>query len=162
MTLIRRQPSRSMPLRDAFDMMLSDPWSGFMGDGERWGSGGMPIDVRETDEGFVIEAEMPGMRPEDTEVTLDGRTLTIQGHFGEQRHDDEGKGERYLVRERRSGSMVRSVTFPIAVDADKVSCTFEHGELKVTVPKAAESRARKIPITEGSGKAKQVGSGSGS
>jgi HSP20 family protein len=132
------------PARDMFEWFFRDPWSRLF-DGDRLGSQGMPIDMRETDDSFVIEAEMPGIRPEDTEVTVDGRTLTIRGRYQEMR-EQGGKGERYLVRERRSGETARSITLPASVDVDNVKSSFQQGELTITLPKAADSRARRIPI----------------
>jgi HSP20 family protein len=146
-----------MPVRDLFDWVFQDPWR--IGDGDRFGSSSMAIDLRETDDAYVVEAELPGIRPEDTEVTLDGRTLSIRGRYQESR-EEGGKGERYLLRERRTGEMMRSVMLPGAIDADKVSTSFEQGELRITLPKAAESRARRIPVGSGPGGAKPVGPGS--
>jgi HSP20 family protein len=147
MTLTRRTPERGVvPLRDIVDWVFQDPWR--MLDGDRFMSGGMPIDMRETDDAFIVEAELPGVRPEDTEVTLDGRTLTIRGRYG-QSQEQGGGGERYLLRERRSGEMVRSISLPAQIDPERVTSTFDQGELRVTLPKAAETRARKIPIGSG-------------
>ena len=110
----------------------------------------------------VVDAELPGIRPEDTEVTLDGRTLSIRGRYHESR-EEGGQGERYLLRERRTGELMRSVTLPGAIDADNVETSFEQGELRITLPKAAETRARRIPVGpgRGPGAAKPVGSGTG-
>jgi HSP20 family protein len=153
MTLTRR-PERSMtPFRDVVDWMFRDPWMAF--DEGRFGPAAMPIDVRETADAIVVEAELPGIKPEDADVTIDGRTLTIRGHYTETR-EEGGKDERYLLKERRVGELARSITLPATIDPDKVSTSFEQGELKIVLPKAAESRARRIPIGAGTG-AKRVG-----
>jgi HSP20 family protein len=159
MTLTRRVPHRStVPLRDVIDWAFQDPWASLFDGGDRF-TAAMPVDMRETGDAFVVEAELPGIKPEDTEVTIDGRTLVIRGRYSEERQEPE-KGEHYLMRERRFGEVARSIMLPTAIDPDKVTSSFEHGELKVTLPKAAESRARKIPIGAPSG-VKQVGSSSG-
>jgi len=155
MTLTRRPPERSItPWRDVVDWMFRSPWAVLDADG--LSSAAMAVDLRETDDEFVVEAELPGIKPEDTELTLDGRTLTIRGRYGETR-EEGGKGERYLLRERRVGEMARSILLPAAVDADKVTSTFDQGELRITLPKAAESRARRIPIGSGASGTKRIG-----
>jgi HSP20 family protein len=154
---MRRAPRRStVPFRDVFDWAFQDPWTSFF-DGDRFNQVAMPVDMRETDDAFVIEAELPGIKPEETEVTVDGRTLVIRGRYGEEREEDD-KGKRYLMRERRVGEVARSITLPAAIDPDKVTSSYEQGELKVVLPKAAESRAKRIPIKSGATGAKLVGS----
>jgi HSP20 family protein len=144
--------------RDLVDWFFQDPWRPF--DGDRLGASSISVDMRETDDAYIVEAELPGVRPEDTDVTLEGRTLTIRARYDESR-EENGKGERYLLRERRTGEMARSVMLPGPVEADRVSSSFEQGELRITMPKAAETRARRIPIGSGANGAKRVG-GSGS
>jgi HSP20 family protein len=143
-----------MPARDVFDYFVQDPWRMF--DGDRFGPSTIAVDLRETNDAYVVEAELPGVRPEDTEVTLEGRTLTMRARYDESR-EEGGQGERFLLRERRSGEMTRSVTLPGGIDADKVTTSFEHGELRITLPKAAEMRARRIPIGSGPTGTKPVG-----
>jgi HSP20 family protein len=158
--LTRRYPEREIaPLRTALDWVLQDPWVA----ANRWLETGLTqpmVDVRETDDAFIVEVEMPGVKPEDTEVTLDGRTLSIRGRFQEER-EAEGKSGRYLMHERRSGTFARTIVLPGEIDADKVTSKFENGELAITLPKAAQSRARRIPIAGVSGEARRVGSGAG-
>ncbi len=146
MTLMRRE-SRS-PLRSLMDYLAEDwrpfePWQPFAG---------MPsapsIDMRETDDAYIVEAEMPGIKPEGVDVTLEGRTLVVRGTFGEERSEEQ-EGGRWLIRERRRGSYSRSISLPSGVDADNISASFENGELAVTIPKAKEDKARHIPIGDG-------------
>jgi HSP20 family protein len=157
MALMRR-PERS-PFRSPFDLLFEDPWAD---SGRLFGGQMVPaMDMRETDDEYVVELEMPGVKPEDTEVTLEGRTLVIRGRFGEEREDRGGK-ERYMVRERRTGSFTRAVTLPGAVDSERVSSSFENGELSIVLPKAEEQKARRIPVGGGAAGAKRVGEGEGS
>ncbi|HEU4571754.1 MAG TPA: Hsp20 family protein, partial [Candidatus Limnocylindrales bacterium] len=124
--LQRRMPERRMSsYRSPVDWLFDDPWA----DGGQWSMAMMPsIDMRETDDAYVIEADLPGVKPEDIEVTLDGRTLIIQGRYGtdEEKRDKEG---RYLVHERRSGTFTRGITLPGAIDAERIDSRFENGEL---------------------------------
>jgi HSP20 family protein len=158
MTLTRRPERTSAPIRDVVDWMFRDPWTSPLDDAP-FGPTSIPLDVRETPDEIVVEAELPGIKPEETDVTIEGRTLTIRGRYAEER--EEGRqGERYLLKERRAGQVTRTITLPSAIDADRVSCTYEQGELRIALPKAAESRARRIPIGAGAG-TKQVGPSGG-
>jgi HSP20 family protein len=143
------------PYRSAVDWFFDEPflnWSRWAGDG-----GTTPmVDMRETDDAYVVEVELPGVKPEDTEVTLDGQTLVIRGRYGDER-EEEAKGGRYLVRERRSGTFARAITLPGGIDADKVTSSFNNGELTISLPKVAEAKARRIPVSAGSAGAKNVG-----
>jgi HSP20 family protein len=101
------------------------------------------IDVRDSGDAYVVEVEMPGVNPDDIEVVIEGRTLTVRGRFAEERELDEGS---YLLRERRRGQFMRAVVLPGMVEIDKVSSKFEDGELIITLPKAAHDRARRVEI----------------
>src|SRR5918911_1301635 len=160
MTLTRRGSQRSAaPFGDMVNWLMDDPWETL----DRWRQQSVPtlpsVDIRETDDAYVVKAEMPGVKPDDADVTLDGRTLVIRGKYGEER-EDEQEG-RWIVRERRSGTYARAITLPSGIDADKISSEFENGELKLTLPKAEESRARRIPIAGAGQGARSVGSGEG-
>jgi HSP20 family protein len=136
-----------MSLREAMDRLLTEPFFETF----RTGMAGAPwpaVDVRETNDAFIVEADVPGVRPEDIEVTIEGSTLVLRGRFGKEREErDEG----YLYRERQAGSFVRSIALPAAVDTESISCTYDNGELEITLPKAPEARTRRIPIRSGAG-----------
>ena len=138
----------TIPLSSALEW-LDEVWSGTDGrDGQV-----MPMDVRETDSGYVVEVGLPGVKPTDVEVTLDGRLLTIRGRAGDKQDRDEG---RYLLRERRVTSFTRSVTLPAEIDGDAVSTTFEDGELCVSLPISKRAGSRRIPIGTAASEARQV------
>src|SRR5438132_2680663 len=142
MTMMRRPTRTVMPVRDVFDRVFPDRW--FFGDGDgELGMHAPSIDVRETDDSYVIEADLPGVKPEDLDVTVEGRMLTLRGHVGA---DREERREGYLVRERSSGQFLRSISLPAMFDADKVTTQYKDGELRITLPKAPETRARKIEV----------------
>ena len=106
----------------------------------------LPVDIRQTDTEFVIDASAPGFKPEEVEVTVDGDVLTIRG-----RRDvaSEDKSDQYLRRERRVSSVFRRIGLPTEVRADEISATFENGVLHVTVPRAQKAQPRRIPVAAG-------------
>jgi HSP20 family protein len=100
------------------------------------------LNVRETPDAYLVEVELPGIDPEDVDVTLEGRTVTIRGSYQER---DERQGT-YLLREWRSGTFLRSVALPTMIDAEQASSEVRNGELILTLPKAAQHRARRLQI----------------
>ena len=106
------------------------------------------IDVRETATEFVIEAELPGMDEQDISVTLNNGILTLKG---EKKSEREEKKDDYRLMERSYGSFQRSFQVADAVDADKVSASFDKGVLKVMMPKRPEAvkAEKRIPIGKG-------------
>lgn len=103
------------------------------------------IDIKETDNGIEVEAELPGVDEKDVHVTLDDNVLTIKG---EKKAEKEESKKGYYMSERSYGSFLRSFELPGGIDADKVNASFSKGVLKVTLPKpvGAQSKAKKIDI----------------
>ena len=103
------------------------------------------IDMFRKDDTLVIRADVPGIKPEDIEVTVDRDVLTIKGHREEEK---EVKEEDYYCSERSTGEFVRTVRLPEGVTADQVDAYRENGVLEVTIPlpKAVESNAVKVPV----------------
>jgi HSP20 family protein len=158
--MLTRRPSdrRSVPFGNVFDWLLDDPWSDF---GRRPHDGAAPaIDIRETDDALTIEAELPGIKPDDIDVTIDGRTLAIRAKTTKEQERKDESG-RYLVRERRATNYFRVIMLPLEVDTESVQSTFEDGELKVTLPKAVNRRSRRIPVKGTSTSVVAVGPGNG-
>jgi HSP20 family protein len=100
------------------------------------------LNVRETPDAYIVEVELPGINPGDVEVTVEGRALTIRGTYDQ---SEERQGT-YLLREWRSGTFLRSVALPTVIDADHASSQVRNGELLLTLPKAAQHRARRLSI----------------
>ncbi len=105
------------------------------------------VDVLQRDGDLVVRAELPGVSPEDVDITLQNRVLTISGQRREE-HEEQRGG--YYVKERRSGSFSRSMTVPEGVDEDSIRARYENGVLEVTIQGAAAVREpRRIQIEAG-------------
>ena len=157
MTIVRR-PSpfgELMTLRSAMDRLFEDsfvrrplgPFNGFDGGTT------LPLDVTRTADELLVEAALPGIRPEDVEITVEDGTLSIRGEYREEQKSGEGES---LVQEIRRGSVARSVTLPTGLEADKATATFEHGVLTLRIPKAEATKPRQIrisPTTDGTASA---------
>ncbi len=103
-----------------------------------------PVDVREDDSEILLLVELPGVSPEHVEVTTDNGVLMIRGEKrGERKEGDEG---RYQLVERSYGSFARSFRLPKGVDEGKITADFEHGVLRVRVPKTTLPKPKKIEI----------------
>jgi len=103
----------------------------------------LALDMSETDEALVIEGSLPGVKPEDIDISIVGSTLTIKGETKEEKDEDKGS---YHYRERRYGAYQRAITLPVNVDVDKAESAFENGVLKLTLPKVEASKAKRIPV----------------
>jgi HSP20 family protein len=101
------------------------------------------VDVAETDDEYVVVADLPGFDRGDIDVELAGETLTVSAAAD---GDDEDDDRRYLRRERPRGPVSRSVRLPEAVDPEATDAAHEAGVLTVTLPKAAGAGGRSIPI----------------
>ena len=146
MAMDRWEPFREMmTLRDAVDRLFQQSWvqPGGLLAGMR--SEGMPLDVVERDNAFVVRAGVQGIDPDDIQVTIQGDTLTIRG---ESKGDEEKSGDNWLMREHRRGMLQRTITLPTPVDADAVEATCQNGVLTLTLPKAEEARPRRIPVSQ--------------
>jgi HSP20 family protein len=107
------------------------------------------VDVLQRDGDLVVRAELPGVRPEDVDITLQNRVLTISGERREEQEEERGG---YYVRERRRGSFSRSMTLPEGVDEDRIRARYDNGVLEVTIEGAAAVREpRRIQIEGAAG-----------
>ncbi|HEV2127071.1 MAG TPA: Hsp20/alpha crystallin family protein [Thermomicrobiales bacterium] len=107
----------------------------------------MPLDVYATDDQAVIVAAVPGMHPDDLDLTIQQNTVTLSGSVRSVTDSEEAKGATWYIHELASGTWRRSVTLPFQVDADQAEATFEHGILRVVLPKAENARPKKIAIS---------------
>jgi len=116
-------------------------------------------DVVETETEVRVLAELPGMRGEDVDVSLENNVLTISGEKSERREEGGDNGT-YHLSERRWGKFTRSFILPREVEQDRIEAHFDNGVLEVTIPKSERARRRRIPIG-GSGEVQQVEARSG-
>jgi HSP20 family protein len=152
MSITRWDPFRDMmSLREAMQNLFEDSFvapRGMAGGA----AGNLALDVRETSDSFVVTAAMPGVKPEDVDISVLGDTVRIQAEMKEEREQTDGQGEqgeqkgRWIMRERRYGSFQRAFTLPSGVKADQAQATFEHGVLTLTLPKVEEAKPRSIKV----------------
>jgi HSP20 family protein len=146
--LVRLDPAREMlSLREAMDRLFEESFlrPGFFGNGES-GAAMLPMDVYETENEVVVKAAVPGVKPEDIEVTVTGDLLTIKGEFkSESAEKDEQRN--WHRQERRFGSFSRQVTLPAGVNTDACQADFENGVLTLKLPKAEEAKVKRVQIT---------------
>lgn len=100
-----------------------------------------PIDVYTTPEDIVIVASLPGLTPDEVDISIEGDTLTIRGELRPPLENVD-----YLIQERTSGPFSRSLTLNVPVEADKAEAVFENGLLTLTLPKAEETKPKAIKV----------------
>jgi HSP20 family protein len=140
--LTRWDPFREMmTLRNWMDRWMDTP----LGTVSAWQptTWDLALDVAETDEDFVVKASLPGITPEDLEITYNNNLLTIKGEVKEEKDVEE---QRYHLRERRYGSFTRSISLPSSVKADSIEANYEAGVLTLHLPKAEEAKPKRIPV----------------
>lgn len=128
-----------------FNQMLQDIWGGRAGSEEFGSRTWMPaVDVKESQEALMFAFELPGLKKEDVEITVENNVLTVHG---ERKFEKETKkGEEYHRLERAYGAFSRSFTLPTGVQTDRVEANFADGILSITLPKQENARPRKIEI----------------
>jgi HSP20 family protein len=153
-TLIRRSGFGDLlSLRQAMDRLFEESFV----NPRSWGWGeqlSVALDVYAAEADLVVLANLPGVRPEEVDITVEGNTLTIAGETRSARKEDEGSS---LIQEIRRGAFSRTLTLPAGLEADKATATFEDGVLTLTIPKAEQVKPRQIKIAADPGRA--VGNG---
>lgn len=145
MSITRWEPFKDLiTLREAMDRLFEDS---FVRAGTRWipsaeARCSLPIDVYSTDEELVVVASVPGIDPDDVEITVEGDTLTIKGEL-KGPMDNVG----YIVQERSYGAFSRTLRLNIPVQADKAEASFDRGVLTLSIPKQEEIKPRTIKVT---------------
>ena len=145
MALIRWEPAREInslqsEMNRLFNTVFDAPGGNGGTQARRW----MPaMDLLETDDEFVLRADLPGMTEDDVSIELEDNILTVSG---ERKAEHEEKGEGFYRVERAFGSFSRSLTLPQGVDPEAVNAGFEKGVLEVRVPKPERRKPRKITI----------------
>ena len=148
MTIIRRKSPRTdvATLRNAVDRFFDD--STFR---PLWGSfaeSRLPLDITSSEDSITVEAALPGIHPEDVEITVHQDTLTIG--VKEQAEQESHNGER-VYRELRRSTGSRTLTLPSGLDIDRATASFENGMLLLEIPRAEAAKPRQIPLTTATG-----------
>jgi HSP20 family protein len=144
-TLTTYRPYRDVAsLHDEVDRMFRQAMGGTRDVAATAGAFAPALDVEETADGYTLHVELPGVPPEDVEVSLEENVLTISG---ERRFYADRSEEDFRRIERHVGRFHRSVRMPDRVDGSGVTATAKDGVLTIHVPKAEEAKPRRIPIT---------------
>lgn len=145
-TMIRWEPGREMPvLRERMDRLFNE----FLGRG--WGgeeglASGVwipQVDVFETAENVILKADLPEVKKDDVEISIQNNTLTLKG---ERKMETETKEKQVYRLERRYGSFSRSFTLPPTVDAERATAEFADGVLTLTLPRREEHKPKQIKV----------------
>jgi HSP20 family protein len=141
-------------LRREIDRLFDDT---FTRDGSSWSPA---VDIRENDTEISMDLELPGIKPEDVEITADNGVLTVRGEKKSEKK--EGEENRYHVVERSYGSFLRTFQLPQGIDEDQINAHFDNGILSIHIPKAALPQPKKIQIAGGAQQKSHASVGSGS
>jgi len=139
---------RPFDILDEAEMLLRDFWPAYAYTG--YASDFLPIDMWEDKDELVVKAELPGIKKEDIDVSLDADTLTIKA---ERKQEEVAEDSTSYFCERSFGRFSRSISLPYPVNAKKVHTTFDNGVLEIRLPRAQETKAKHIEIQAGSRKA---------
>jgi HSP20 family protein len=141
MALIRWEPARELRDMNRLFNTLFEPSAGAVM--RRWSPA---MDVVETEDNYVLRADLPGVSEGDVKIELDDNVLTISG---ERKSAHKEAKEGYYRVERAYGSFSRTLKLPEGVDADSISASFDRGVLEVRVPKPEQRKPRKVEISAG-------------
>lgn len=133
-------------LRSALDRLFEDFFESSLLPVRREGDGVhyLPaVDLRETDDALILEAELPGLTQKEISVQVVGDVLTIRG---ERKREAEQKSKNYLRREMSYGIFERQIPLPAEIDPDKVEATYTNGVLQVILSKVPGAKAKTVPV----------------
>ena len=148
MTIVRWEPFRELgtlqsEMNRLFNSVFDSPGQGNGGALRRW----MPaMDLLESEDHFVLRADLPGMDQDDVKIELEDTTLTVSG---ERKAEHESGGEGYYRVERAFGTFARTLTLPQGVDPEAVDASFDRGVLEIRIPKPEARKPRRIEIGGG-------------
>jgi HSP20 family protein len=145
MTIVRRASplGELVSLRQAMDRLFEDSFVR----PRTWPSAeahGLPLDVTNAADALIVEAALPGIRPDDVEITVEDGTLAIRGESRYERTDDDGER---IVQEIGRTNVGRTINLPSGLEPENAVATFEHGILTLRIPKAEAVKPRQIRIT---------------
>jgi HSP20 family protein len=152
MSVSRWDPFQDLlAIQDEMNQVFGRARQGQGGGGRVWAPA---LDISERKDAYVVTVEVPGVNPDDLDITLEDGLLTIQG---ERQFTQESTEQQFHRVERRYGSFRRSITLPSQVQADAIEASFENGVLEVVVPKAEEAKPKKISVKAGGGRQEVTG-----
>ena len=145
MSIVRYDPFRDLrSLQDEVNRLFTTNLSRAFGDeGIARGAWNPSVDIYENKDQIVLEAELPGMRREDFDLSIENNVITLRG---ERRFEKKEDSDNYHRVERSYGSFTRSFTLPQTVTAEGAQAEYQNGVLRVTLPKREEVKARRIEI----------------
>ena len=146
MAISRWEPAGgALSLRDAFNHLFDQSVWAPLGQYAGGFSGQVPLDVYTEGDGYVVEAALPGLDPDAIEIEMVQGTLTISGAYPEATPEER----HYLVRQWPRGRFQATVSLSDAGDASGINATYEHGLLRLAVPKSEAAKPKRIPLTAG-------------
>src|SRR5438094_7068180 len=144
MSIIRYDPFRDLrALQDEVNRLFTGNMSRFDDEGIARGSWSPSVDIYENKDQIVLEAELPGMRREDFDLSVENNVLTLRG---ERHFEKKDETDNYHRVERSYGSFLRSFTLPTSVSGEGAIADYRNGVLRVTLPKREETKARRIEV----------------
>ena len=142
-TSVWRSMDRFANLRDEINSLFEGPvWSNAMRTPQLFSGWTPALDIYQTNDDVVAVVELPGMRKEEIDISLQDGMLTISG----ERKDEAPEGDKSARTERFVGKFRRSITLPTRVDINKVNATYKDGILTVTLPKAEDVKPKQIQV----------------
>jgi HSP20 family protein len=143
MSLTRWNPLQDlMSVRSTVDSLFTDPF--FQPLSLNGGKAGLPaLDIVEQEQELVIQAAVPGYKPEQIDVSVQGDVLTLSASMNDER---ERKEENFYLRERQTGSFRRSVRLPAPVNSDEATAEYDNGVLTLRLPKSSEATPKRIKV----------------
>ena len=141
--LSRWDPFREMvTMRRAMDRLIENSLSD-EGASNEWG---LALDVVEDEDSYIIKASVPGVKPEDIDITYEQGMLTVKGQIKDESESTKGQ---YHLRERRYGTFSRTIALPTTVKPEDIQADYQDGILTLKLPKAEEVKPKRIPINSG-------------
>jgi HSP20 family protein len=144
MTLMRFSPMRElMSMHDQLNRLFDENLARTGTSEVDYGTWAPAVDLREEADSFILQADLPGVKKDDIEINVENSVLTIRG---ERRFEQEVKKETYHRIERAYGKFTRAFTLPSRVKAEGITANYKDGTLEVVIPKAEESKPKRISI----------------
>ena len=144
MSIIRWDPFRDVvSLRDAMSRLFEESFIRPSAWAAPLEGVGVAVDMMETKDDVIVKVAVPGIKPEDIDISVTGELLTVKGEF---KAEQKTEGSNYIRQERRFGAFERTLSLPTQVVADRAKAEFENGVLTLTLPKAEDVKPKTIKV----------------